>query len=246
MPGHRGLPQCTATTMKNEHAKLGLSRMVCVNAITPKRPRHSTGPRAAHQIAPHAPARVALTGDPFHFFKGFSQMAGTRGLPQCSAVTVRRAKERCKARAVRDCQLASHPPNLLIDGTRIVIAWDEPMRGVGRPWFECPKCSRRCRHVYLRDTIACRRCHGLQRAVRHLRRQTPGVGRVERLRRKLGGCDVRPFAPLPPLRRGRSRAYHEKLVAMIHAEETKLLGHLGSVVHDLDRRIRVRKAKGKW
>jgi len=33
---------------------------------------------------------------------------------------------------------------------------------------------------------------------------------------------------------------------MIHAEEAKLLGHLSSVVHDLDRRIRVLKAKGKW
>jgi len=74
----------------------------------------------------------------------------------------------------------------------------------------------------------------------------PGVGRVERLRRKLGNCDVRPFAPLPPRRRGRSRAYHEKLVAAIYAEEAKLIGHLSSMVHDLDRRIRVRKAKGKW
>jgi hypothetical protein len=33
---------------------------------------------------------------------------------------------------------------------------------------------------------------------------------------------------------------------MIYEEEAKLLGHLSSVVHDLDRRIRVRKAKGKW
>jgi len=33
---------------------------------------------------------------------------------------------------------------------------------------------------------------------------------------------------------------------MILAEEAKLLGHLSSVMHDLDRRIRIRKAKGKW
>jgi hypothetical protein len=74
----------------------------------------------------------------------------------------------------------------------------------------------------------------------------PGVGRVERLRRKLGGCDVRPFAPLPARSRGRSRDHHERLVAQIHAEEAKLIGHLSNVVHDLDRRIRIRKAKGKW
>jgi len=120
------------------------------------------------------------------------------------------------------------------------------MPGVGRPWFECPSCGHRCRHVYLRDTIACRRCHGLENASRHLRRQTPGVGRVERLSHKLGGCDVRPFAPLPARRRGRSRAYHEKLVAAIYAEEAKLISHLSIVVHDLKRRIRIRKSKGKW
>ena len=121
------------------------------------------------------------------------------------------------------------------------------MPGVERPWFVCPSCGRRCRHVYMRDTIACRRCHGLDYAVRHLRRQTPGVGRVERLRRKLGGCVLQPFAPLPACpRRGRSQAYHDALVARIHDEEVKLLGHLQTVTGDLERRIEVRKAKRKW
>jgi hypothetical protein len=79
--------------------------------------------------------------------------------------------------------------------------------------------------VYLRDTIACRRCHGLDHASNHLRRRTRGVGRVERLRRKLGDCEPKPFAPLPVcIRRDRSRAYHDKLVAMILDEETALLG----------------------
>jgi hypothetical protein len=143
--------------------------------------------------------------------------------------------------------LASHTPNLWIDHRhRIPLAWDEPTAGVGRPWFLCPACGRRSRHLYLRDPIACRRRHGLRYSSQNMGQQTAGVGRVVRLRRKLGGCDIRPFAPLPPRRRGRSRAYHEKLVAMIHAEEAKLIGHLGSVVHDLKRRIRVRKAKGKW
>src|SRR5262249_50632828 len=84
-------------------------------------------------------------------------------------------------------QLASRAPG--INGTRIAIVWDEPMPGVGRPWFECPACGQRCRHVYLRDTIACRRCHRLQHAVRHLRRQTPGVGRVERFGSEIGSAN---------------------------------------------------------
>src|SRR5262249_60210204 len=87
-------------------------------------------------------------------------------------------------------------PYIWINETRVSVTWDEPMPGVGRPWFECPACGRRCRHVYLRETIACRQCHRLQHAVRHLRRQMPGVGRVERLRRKLGGFVVRAISPL--------------------------------------------------
>jgi hypothetical protein len=43
-----------------------------------------------------------------------------------------------------------------------------------------------------------------------------------------------------------SQTYHDKLVAMIHDEEAALLEHLGSVVHDLKRRIRVRKARHQW
>ena len=102
------------------------------------------------------------------------------------------------------------------------------------------------RHLYLRNPIACRRCHGLRYLAENLQ-QTPGVGRVERLRRKLGGCDTRPFALLPArIKPGRSRAYHEKLVAKIQAEEQALVEYRGSIVHDLRRRIRVRKAKGKW
>ena len=60
---------------------------------------------------------------------------------------------------------------------------------------------------------------------------------MERLRRKLG------VAPLPARRRGCSRAYHDKLVALIFAEEAGLIDYLGTIVRDLQRRIRVRKAK---
>jgi hypothetical protein len=129
----------------------------------------------------------------------------------------------------------------------VAVVWEEPMERCGRPWFECPRCNRRSRHLYLRDPIACRRCHGLDYAGRHLGQQTPTVGLVERLRRKLGGCDTQPFAPLPArIKPGRSKAYHEKLVAKIQAEEQALVEYLGSIVHDLRQRIRVRKAKGKW
>jgi len=44
---------------------------------------------------------------------------------------------------------------LKLDGITIDILWDEPMEGCGRPWFACPVCGRRCRHLYLRELIAC-------------------------------------------------------------------------------------------
>jgi len=112
------------------------------------------------------------------------------------------------------------------------------------PWFECPSCGRRCWHIFL-DELACRKCLRLDYAVRHLYRQTPAVHRVARLRKKLG-ADPCPFAPLPAGPPCRGSACHEKLVAMIHAEEQALVEDLGTIVHDLRRRIRVRKAKGKW
>lgn len=165
-------------------------------------------------------------------------------LHQCGALVVGTTTE--LRAGSRGYLLASHTPNLWIDQTRVLVIWDEPMPGVGRPWFECPACGRRSRHLYLRDPIACRRCHRLRYSSQNMGQQTAGVGRIERLRRKLGDCDVRPFAPLPARRRGRSRACHDKLVALIFAEEAKLISHLGRVVHDLDRRIRVRKARGRW
>jgi hypothetical protein len=70
------------------------------------------------------------------------------------------------------------------------------------------------------------------------------VARIARLHRKLGDCDLRPFAPLPPRARrgqgGRSKARHERLVAEILAEESKVIAHLEGVNFDLSRRARLR------
>jgi hypothetical protein len=146
----------------------------------------------------------------------------------------------------RTANVCRQGSGVTIDGVLVRLSWDVAF-GVERPWFECPICSRRCRHVYLRDSIACRRCHLLDYASRHLNRQMPALGRVERLRKRLGDCEAKPFAPLPTrITRGRSHAYHDRLVAMIHDEEAALLEHLGSIVHDLKRRIRVRKERHQW
>src|SRR5215471_12731407 len=134
-------------------------------------------------------------------------------------------------------QVARRTPDIWIDGTRIAVTWDEPLPGVGRPWFECPVCGQRCRHVYLRDAIACRRCHRLDYASRHLHRAVPGVHRIRRWRRMID-IAPHPFAPIPKRKRHHTR-YH-RIVARIRVEESKLVGHLGAVTRDLERRARLR------
>ncbi len=142
-------------------------------------------------------------------------------------------------RPSRTVRIRREAPNLWIDETRVVIAWDEPMPGVGRPWFECPVCSRRCRHVYLHHRVACRTCSGpLRYAVRHSHRQTPGVYSIRRWRRQIG-AEERPFGTIPW--RPRNHVRFHRVVAQIHAEEAKLVAYLSSIVYDLNRRLRGRR-----
>ena len=118
------------------------------------------------------------------------------------------------------------------------MIWDEPMEGVGRPWFECPQCSRRCKHVYFGDEVlACRTCLSLDYASRHLHRSVPGVHRVMRWRRMIG-VDPHPFAAIP--KRPRHHTRFHRIAARIRAEESKLVGHLSGIAHDLERRARLR------
>ena len=81
------------------------------------------------------------------------------------------------------------------------MTWDEQ----ARPWFECPACGRRCKHLYL-DALACRVCCRLDYASRHLHRQVPGVHRVMRWRRMIG-IDPHPFAAIPKRPRYHIRAF---------------------------------------
>ena len=127
--------------------------------------------------------------------------------------------------------LARHAPNILINGNRVMVVWDEQ----ARPWFEC-QCGRRCKHLYL-DALACRTCCGLDYASRHLHRSVPGVHRVMRWRRQLG-IDPHPFAAIP--KRPRHHTRFHRIAARIRAEESKLVGHLGGVTRDLERRARLR------
>jgi hypothetical protein len=88
-------------------------------------------------------------------------------------------------------QLARRTPNILVNGNSILVTWDEQ----GRPWFECGRCGRRVRHIYL-DALACRICLHLDYSSRHLHRSVPDVHRIMRWRRMIG-VDPHPFAGIP-------------------------------------------------
>jgi hypothetical protein len=129
------------------------------------------------------------------------------------------------------CLLARRAPNILINGNPVLVVWDEQ----GRPWFEC-RCGRRVKHIYL-DAIACRTCCVFEHASRHLHRSVPGVHRVMRWRRMIG-IDPHPFAAIP--KRPRHHTRFHRIVARIRVEESKLVGHLSGIAHDLERRARLR------
>ena len=129
-------------------------------------------------------------------------------------------------------QLARPGPDILVDERPVLVVWDEQ----ARPWFLCPACRRRCKHIYL-DELACRICCGLEYACRHLHRTVPGLHRVMKLRRMIG-VEQPPFAPLPWRPRHHKR-FH-RIMAEIRTLEIRLVEHLGGINRDLAGRARLR------
>jgi hypothetical protein len=70
------------------------------------------------------------------------------------------------------------------------------------------------------------------------------------LKKLVGKLPHRQFSPLPKRvrygRGGLTKVYHDKLVALIYAEEAKLIDHLGGIVHGRERRICLLNAKHQW
>lgn len=77
----------------------------------------------------------------------------------------------------------------------IKLTWTPNTFGGWRPWFRCPKCSRRC--VVLYDDV-CRQCSGLKYRSQYESRITRMKKRSEALRRRLGNPGV--VYSLPPER----------------------------------------------
>jgi hypothetical protein len=134
--------------------------------------------------------------------------------------------------------LARQGADLLVDGIRILVTWTD----WECPWFTCPACARRCKHLYLGEFL-CRTCCRIDYASRHQHRSIPGLYRIKQLRRRIG-VDERPFSPLPARQRHHLRYY--RIADEIAQLESRLVIHLAGINRDLQRRIRVRRAKGEW
>jgi len=131
-------------------------------------------------------------------------------------------------------------------GASVELAYDTPITGhrhgkpVRRAWFLCPKCGRRCRHIYL-DHMACRICARLDYSSRHRNRSVPGYNRLLCLRRKIG-ASPQPFTPVAP--RPRTHLRYNRIAAEIGELEARLITHLRTDINDvLARRIKLRGIK---
>jgi len=134
-------------------------------------------------------------------------------------------------------RLAARGLNLLVNG--VPIGLDETDWNLR--WFVCA-CGRRCRFLYLPE-LACRRCCKLDWSSRHQHCSVPGLARLKWLRQRIG-ADPKPFTPIP--RRQRHHLRYNRIVDDIRTLEAQLVGHLTELNRVLERRIRVRKAKGEW
>ena len=110
---------------------------------------------------------------------------------------------------------------LELDGQRIVVTWHSvlPLHVL-----VCPRCGGDKYKLHRAGTTgwACRTCHGLTYASRHLHRTIPGLGRLQWLRARIGASPV-PFSPLP--RKRLSARRHWALCAEIRAIEARLIAH---------------------
>lgn len=74
-------------------------------------------------------------------------------------------------------------------GCAVALEWTRPQFGGKRPWFVCPKCSRRC-GVLFREMVSggatCRICAGLVYPSQRERAFSRLLRRCSRIRRRLG------------------------------------------------------------
>jgi hypothetical protein len=152
-----------------------------------------------------------------------------------SLSTVSRAREGGEATASAIGVLINGKPEALD------VVPDPRFFGGVQAFFLCPTCSRKCRHLYLRDDprdgrrLACRRCSGVAYASQHTRRR--GINRVRRLREKIGALP-HVLAPIPQRPQHVRRDYWARALARIAAAETLVVVELRGIIPRVRQRLK--------
>jgi hypothetical protein len=114
-----------------------------------------------------------------------------------------------------------------IDGAEMLVMVERQERPGGgwQVYWRCPRCDRRCCHLYVLDgALACRVCHGLDYRSRHVLH--PALLKAAKIRRKLGAAPglLSKLPKRPP--HWRSDYWNRTLAELAAAERviTELLG----------------------
>lgn len=122
----------------------------------------------------------------------------------------------------------------------VIAVNGQPVRVVGdcygRPWFECPLCQGRARHIYLvGEHFGCRTCLKLRYTSRYCSVMTARVLRIMRLRRLLPGAEPHVFGSIQRVPRGRERIH--RIIRRVREEEGLLLAGSRKLTDAAERRL---------
>jgi|SRR5215831_1653942 hypothetical protein len=163
--------------------------------------------------------------------------------PQALVETVPRIGVRDLARSLSTASRASATVRVVVNGKPEVldVVCNPRFFGGEQALFLCPACSRKCRHLYLRDDprdgrrLACRQCAGLTYKSQHVYRR--GINRVRRLREKIGALPS-PLAPIPQRPRYVRRDYWVRRLAELARAEAALAAQLHAIIPRMRRRLK--------
>src|SRR5215831_5568775 len=138
------------------------------------------------------------------------------------------------ARAL-DGTLAREAMVLSVGGEQIEVEVErqERPRGGCQGYWHCPRCDRRCCHLYvLHGAVACRLCHGpLDYRSRHTLH--PALIKAAKIRRRIGAGHVLSAIPKRPPRWRRD--YWERLIRELAANERVIADMLGATLRAVKR-----------
>lgn len=101
---------------------------------------------------------------------------------------------------------------------RVGLSHTTPHFGGRRPWFQCPRCWRRCAKLYGGSRFYCRKCRGLSYESQREDLASRLLSRAQKIRMRLGGT-ANMIEPFPERPIGMHRNTYDRIWAKAHALE---------------------------